>query len=61
MSLYKIFINGKLFNATTSYDYAMNRALGIAMYLGMEFINTKSATITDKWVSDGNQIIITKN
>lgn len=57
---YKIFINGKLFNETSNYDYAMNRALGIAMFLGLEFENTKSPLIIDKWRGEENCLIITK-
>jgi len=57
---YRIFINGKFFNGSDNYDFAMNRALAIAMYKGLEFVNTKSKQIVDKWVGNGEMIIITK-
>lgn len=57
---YKIFVNGKLINTTDVYEYAMNRGLGIALYLGCEFENTKSPLIIDKWKSKEHTIIITK-
>lgn len=59
--VYRIFINGKFFNGSDNYDYAMNRALGIAMYKGLDFVNTKTKQIIDKWVGEGQLIIITKN
>ncbi len=40
---------------------AMNRALGIAMLKGLDFINTKSKNIVDKWTDGKEIIIITKN
>jgi len=58
---YRIFIDGKFFNGTDDYTFAMNRALGIAMFLGLEFLNTKSKLIIDKWKGEKGMIIITKN
>ena len=43
LNTYKIFVNGQLFNTTNVYDYAMNRALGIAMFLNLDFVNVESA------------------
>ena len=57
---YKIFVDGKFFNGTNNYDYAMNRALGLAMFFGLEFVNTKSPLIMDKWIGE-HMIIITKS
>tara|TARA_R110000744_G_scaffold59945_1_gene124382 strand:- start:1462 stop:1671 length:210 start_codon:yes stop_codon:yes gene_type:complete len=57
---YKLFVNGALLNTTTVYDFAMNRALGIAMFLKLEFINTDSKLLIDKWVGENGMIIITK-
>ena len=59
-STYKVFVNGKLFNTTNVYDYAMNRALGIAMFLDLDFVNVKSKSIIDKWIGKKGMIIITK-
>ena len=61
ISTYKVFVNGKLFNTTNIYDYAMNRALGIAMFLNLDFVNVKSKSIIDKWIGEKGMIIITKN
>ena len=58
---YKIFINGKFLNETNNYNFAMNRALGLAMYKGLDFINTKSKNIVDKWSNGKEMIIITKH
>lgn len=57
---YRIFVNGKFFNGTDDYNFAYNRVLGLAMFFGLEFINTKSKQIMDKWIGD-KMIIITKN
>ena len=57
---YKLFVNGALLNTTSVYDFAMNRALGIAMFLDLEFRNTCSNLIIDKWVGENGMIIITK-
>jgi hypothetical protein len=57
---YKLFVNGALLNTTSVYDFAMNRALGIAMFLKLEFINTDSKLLTDKWVGENGMIVITK-
>jgi hypothetical protein len=59
--IYRIFVNGALLNTTRVYDFAMNRALGIAMFLKLEFINTDSKLLIDKWVGENGMIIITKN
>ena len=59
---FRLFVNGKLLNTTSVYDYAMNRALGIAMFLKLQFENTgASKLIMDKWKGDSGIIIITKN
>jgi hypothetical protein len=58
--IYRIFVNGALLNTTRVYDFAMNRALGIAMFLDLEFRNTCSNLIIDKWVGENGMIIITK-
>jgi|CoawatStandDraft_6_1074263.scaffolds.fasta_scaffold32731_4 hypothetical protein len=60
LNTYKIFVNGQLFNTTNVYDYAMNRALGIAMFLNLDFVNVKSKLIIDKWKGKKGIIIITK-
>jgi len=59
--IYRIFVNGALLNTTRVYDFAMNRALGIVMFLDLEFRNTCSNLIIDKWVGENGMIIITKN
>jgi|TARA_R110000796_G_scaffold60727_2_gene140645 hypothetical protein len=60
--IYRIFVNGALLNTTSVYDFAMNRALGIAMFLKLEFINTgANEIIMDKWKGKNGMIIITKN
>lgn len=61
MNTYRIFVNGKFINGTDNYDYAMNRALGIVLYKGLQFSNTKSKHIMDKWEGKGENVIITKN
>tara|TARA_R110002153_G_scaffold10389_2_gene41062 strand:+ start:584 stop:820 length:237 start_codon:yes stop_codon:yes gene_type:complete len=58
---YKIFVNGRLLNSAKVYDFAMNRALGIAMLLGLEFKNTRSNLIMDKWIGEKGMVLITKN
>tara|TARA_B110000114_G_C14836322_1_gene294772 strand:+ start:92 stop:301 length:210 start_codon:yes stop_codon:yes gene_type:complete len=57
---YKIFVNGALLNQTCVYDFAWNRAFGIATFLKLEFINTGSKLIIDKWKGESGMIIITK-
>lgn len=57
---YRIFINGAFFNGSDVYEYAMNRALGVALLHNLEFVNTKSKRIIDKWVGE-KTVIITKN
>ena len=60
--IYRVFVNGALTNTTSVYDYAMNRALGIAIYLKLGFVNTGgSKLIMDKWKGDAGMILITKN
>lgn len=57
--IYQILVNGKLINSCTEgYDIAFQRALGIAMFLGIsgDFINP-TRPIIDKW-SDGKQMIL---
>ncbi len=58
---YRIFVNGAFLNGSNNYNMAMNRALGIAMLKGLDFINTKSKNIVDKWTDGKEIIIITKN
>lgn len=58
---YRIFINGAFFNGSDIYEYAMNRALSLAMYHKLDFVNTKSKLIIDKWTNDKMAVIITKN
>lgn len=59
---FRLFVNGALLNTTSVYDFAMNRALGIAMFLKLGFVNTGgSKLIMDKWKGDNGVIIITKN
>lgn len=60
MNTYKLFVNGAFLNQTSNYTYAMNRGLGIAMHLGLDFINTQSDSIIDKWSDGKNQVIIQK-
>lgn len=60
-NMYRIFVNGKFINGTDNYVYAMNRALGIVLYKGLQFSNTKSKNIMDKWEGKGGMVIITKN
>jgi hypothetical protein len=57
---YKIFVNGKLLNTTCVYDFAWNRAFGIAKFLNLEFINPSSNIIIDKWKGENGMILITK-
>tara|TARA_B110000046_G_scaffold168474_1_gene186897 strand:+ start:403 stop:675 length:273 start_codon:yes stop_codon:yes gene_type:complete len=59
--IYRIFVNGALLNTTSVYDFAMNRALGISMFLKLNFVNTKSEIIIDKWEGKNGAVIITKN
>jgi hypothetical protein len=59
-NVYRIFVNGEFINGTDDYTFAMNRGLGIALLKGLEFINTKSKLIIDKWVGNGEIVIITK-
>lgn len=59
--IYRIFVNGAFLDGTDVYDYAMNRGLGIAMFLKLPFLNTKSSLIIDKWSDGANTVIITKN
>ena len=60
---YTIFVNGSHICTSTNYDETFQRGLGIAMYLKLDFVNTKSLNIIDKWVNkEGtNQVIITKD
>jgi hypothetical protein len=58
--VYKVFVNGKLITESSIYDYAMNRGFGIAMYLKLDFVNTKSKKIMDKWTNEVDTVIITK-
>ncbi|MDA9302843.1 hypothetical protein N9Q25_00455 [bacterium] len=57
---YKLFVNGALLNTTKVYDFAWNRALGIATFLKLEFNNTGSKLIIDKWRGKNGIVIITK-
>lgn len=59
-NVYRIFVNGEFINGSDNYSFAMNRALGIALLKGLEFTNTKSKLIIDKWVGNGEIVIITK-
>ena len=59
---YKLFVNGKLTNTTSVYDFAMNRGLGVAMYLKLQFVNTSGSNmIMDKWSDNDNMVLITKH
>lgn len=60
-NVYRIFVNGEFINGSDNYSFAMNRALGIALLKGLEFTNTKSKLIIDKWIGDGEIVIVTKN
>jgi hypothetical protein len=60
-NVYRIFVNGEFINGSDNYSFAMNRALGIALLKGLEFTNTKSKQIIDKWIGNGETVIITKN
>jgi hypothetical protein len=57
---YSILVDGKLLNQTKVYDYAYNRALGLALYFKLEFVNTSSNLIMDKWKGENHTIIIHK-
>lgn len=57
---FNVAVDGRIITTTKVYDYAYNRALGIALYLGVEFENTKSPEIVDKWVGEGHIVIIFK-
>ena len=57
---YRIFINGAFFNGSNNYNFAMNRGLAIAMYKNLNFVNTKSKNIIDKWSNGKEIVIITK-
>ena len=61
INIYRIFLNGKFINGTDNYDYAFNRALGIAILKGLDFVNPKSKNLTDMWIGNGEKIYITKN
>lgn len=60
INTYRIFLNGKFINGTNNYDYAYNRALGIAILKEMDFVNPKSEKLTDMWIGEGEKIYITK-
>jgi hypothetical protein len=60
-NVYRIFVNGEFINGSDNYSFAMNRALGIALLKELEFTNTKSKLIIDKWIGNGETVIITKN
>lgn len=59
--IYRVFVNGAFLTGTDVYDYAMNRGLGIALFLKLDFVNTKSPLIIDKWTNGTDTVIITKN
>lgn len=59
-TIFKVVVNGKIISTTKVYDYAYNRALGVALYLGLDFRNTKSPEITDKWVSGEYVVVVFK-
>ena len=57
---YTVFVNGKYHSHTSNYDWAYQRGIALAKYLGMEFTNTDSNLILDKWVNESGMIIIQK-
>lgn len=58
--LYDIFVNGRHLGQSNNYDYIYQRGLGIALYLRLDFENTKSKNIIDKWTNGKSLVIITK-
>ena len=60
---YKIFVDGKFISKGTDYSEVFQRALGIALYLGMktDYLNTKAKTIIDKWKNKHHCIIVYKD
>jgi len=60
---YRIFVNGAFFNGSDDYNFAYNRALGLALYHKCEFFNSKVVGILDRWTGEGDikLIIITKS
>lgn len=59
-TVFNVVVDGKIVSTTKVYDYAYNRALGIALYLGLEFENTKSPDIRDKWAGEGHMVVVFK-
>jgi len=59
---YTVFVNGKkLMSPTRIYDWAYQRGLALAIWFGLDFQNTRSDLITDKWTGNGNMIIIQRS
>lgn len=60
---YTVFVNGKkLMNPTRIYDWAYQRALALAIYLKLDFVNPKGDLILDKWTDNkGNLLIVQKS
>jgi len=57
---YKLFVNGAFQSKCTNYDWMFQRGLSLAMYFGLDFINTSCNEIVDKWKGDKAMIIIYK-
>ena len=57
---YTVLVNGRFICETGVYDSAMERGLGIALYLKLDFVNTRSPEIIDKWTNGTDTVIVTK-